>query len=144
MKLDRALSLVMLVLGALLVLTSCTGNIAVPSSQRITFALVLDTRVYNGIPVIADVLDDFGGTILEVVTDTLTSYPNTANHAWARLTTLEEHPTNRRYVLDFYLDMDGSGMRNSGDLCGVQHFDVMPNAVWSETKYFSNDLETVP
>ncbi|MFC2105792.1 hypothetical protein ACFLS5_04845 [Candidatus Bipolaricaulota bacterium] len=144
MKPSRALTLALVVLGALLVLTSCTGNIAVPSSQRVTFALVLDTRAYNGIAVIADVLDDFGGTILEVVTDALTSYPNTANHAWARLTTLEEHPTNRRYVLDFYLDMDGSGTRSFGDLHGMQHFDVMPNAVWSETKYYSDDLETVP
>lgn len=94
MKTSGALALALVILGAILVLASCTGNIAIPSSQRITFALVLDTRAYNGVTVIADVLDDFGGTVLEIVSDALTSYPNTANHAWARLTTQEEYPTN--------------------------------------------------
>ena len=144
MKPSRVLILIMLILGAILVLASCVGNITIPSSQRITFALVLDTRVYNGLTVIADVLNDFGGTVLETVSDALASYPNTANHAWARLTTLEEYLTNRTYVLDFYLDMDGSGSRTSGDLHGIQHFNVMPNAVWSETKFFSTDLEIIP
>ena len=144
MKPNRAWTLALVILGAILGLSSCTGNIAVPSSQRITFALVLDTRAHNGIVVVADVLDDFGGSVLVEVSDALTSYPNTANHSWARLTTLEEYPTNQRYVLDFYLDVDGSSTRTSGDLQGIQHFDVMPNAVWSETKYYSDDLETIP
>lgn len=134
----------LVLLGGLLALTGCVGNMVAPGAQRITFALVLDTRAHNGVAVIADVLDDFGGNVLETVLDALASYPNTANHAWARLTTLEEHPTNRRYVLDFFLDVDGSGTRTSGDLQGIQHFDVMPNAVWSETKYYSSDLEAVP
>ncbi|MCX7029603.1 MAG: hypothetical protein NTU62_05720 [Spirochaetes bacterium] len=60
------------------------------------------------------------------------------------MTTLEAIMTNRRYRLDFYLDMDDSGTMTSDDLSGHQEFEVTPNAVWSETKYFYEDLETVP
>jgi hypothetical protein len=64
--------------GGLLALVGCAGNMIAPGAQRITFALVLDTRAYNGVAVIADVLDDFGGNVLETVSDALASYPNTA------------------------------------------------------------------
>jgi len=144
MRRIRKWSSVLLVVSILMAVVSCAGNLVNASLQRITFALVIDSRAYNGVNILADVLDDFQGNIIESVSDPLASYPNTANHAWARLTTLGEHPTNRRYVLEFYLDLDGDGTLSSGDLAGVQHFDVMPNAVWSETKFFSDDLETVP
>ena len=60
MKPSGVLTLVLLILGAILILASYTGNIAIPSSQGITFALVFDTRAHNGVTVIADVVDDFG------------------------------------------------------------------------------------
>ena len=136
-----ALILVALVLGV----TSCdVGQLAAASKKRITFALVIDTRVYNGKMVYADVLDDPGGSLFTTVEASLQSYPNTTNHAWARMTTLEEFETNRRYFLEFFIDIDGNGTKTSGDLTGIQHFNVMPNAGWSETKYFSADLETIP
>ena len=66
---------------------------AAASKKRITFALVIDTRVYNGKMVYADVLDDPGGSLFTTVEASLQSYPNTTNHAWARMTTLEEFET---------------------------------------------------
>ena len=66
-----------------------------------------------------------------------------SSEAWARLTTLEAIDTNRRYFLDFFIDIDTSGDESSGDPAGIQHFEVMPNAVWSETKYFVSELEIV-
>ena len=114
------------------------------SKQRVTFALVIDTREFNGKAVFADVLDDVGGVLIETVSAALESYPNTAGQAWARLTTLEQIDTHRRYFLDFFIDIDGSGDESSGDRAGIQHFDVMPNAVWSETKYFASELELIP
>ena len=130
------------VLGGLLVLCSCQmGTLVSAGTQRVTFALVIDTRTYNGKAVVADVLDDVGGVLIETVSAVLESYPNTAHQAWARLTTLEQIDTNRRYFLDFFIDIDDSGGETSGDLAGIQHFDVMPNAVWSETKYFASELE---
>jgi len=133
------------VVGGLLVLCSCQmGTLVSAGKQRVTFALVIDTRVYNGKTVYADVLDDVGGALIETVSAALESYPNTANQAWARLTTLEQIDTNRRYFLDFFIDTDDSGGESSGDLAGVQPFDVMPNAVWSETKYFASELTPVP
>jgi len=43
--------------------------------------------------------------------------------------------------LDFFIDTDGNGVEGSGGLAGIQHFNVLPNAVWSGTKYFANDLD---
>jgi len=40
--------------------------------------------------------------------------------------------------------MDNNGTETSSDLTGIQHSEVMPSAVWSETKYFAGDLEPVP
>jgi hypothetical protein len=115
-----------------------------PQSKRVTFALVLDTRTFNGITVLARLVDSPGGSIREELAAGLESYPNTAFHAWAKLTTLAAIDTGRRYFLEFVVDLDGNGVRSSGDLEGTQHFDVMPNAVWSETKYFSADLTAIP
>jgi hypothetical protein len=135
------LTLTSLVLGV----TSCdVGQLAAASKKRITFALVIDTRAYNGKMVYADVLDNPGGSLFTTVEASLESYLNTVNHAWARMTTLEEFETNRRYFLEFFIDLDGNGAKTTGDLTGIQHFDVMPNATWAETKYFSADLEVVP
>ena len=136
---------IFLLIGAVLFLCSCQmGNLVSASKQRVTFALVIETRAYNGKTVFADVLDDPGGTLIETVSAAFESYPATANHAWAKLTTLGKVETNRRYFLDFFIDIDDNGVESSGDLAGIQHFEVMPNAVWSETKYFSGDLEAVP
>lgn len=134
------LTLVTLMLGA----TSCdVGRPTTAGTERVTFALVLDTRAYNGKMVYADVLDNPGGSLFTTVEASLQSYPNTTNHAWARMKTLGELETNRRYFLEFFIDIDGDGVKTTGDLTGIQHFDVMPNATWSETKYFSADLEVV-
>ena len=132
------------VIGGVLILCSCQmGTLVSAGKQRVTFALVIDTREYNGKVVFADVLDDVGGALIESVSSALESYPNTTHQAWARLTTLEAIDTNRRYFLDFFIDIDTSGDESSGDLAGIQHFEVMPNAVWSETKYFVSELEIV-
>ncbi|RLE27345.1 hypothetical protein DRJ54_07875 [Candidatus Acetothermia bacterium] len=134
-----------LLIGTLFLLSGCLGEGLVSAGRkRVTFALVLDTRAYNGKTAYADILDTPGGTLIETVSAVFASYPNTANHSWARFTTLGEIETNHRYFLDFFIDMDGDGVEDSGDLRGIQHFDVMPNATWSETKYFSQDLEPVP
>jgi len=63
-------------------LSSCTGNLVGSGPQRITLALVLDTRAHNRVTVIADAQDAFGRSLLETVKDALTSYPDTANHEW--------------------------------------------------------------
>jgi len=132
------------IMGALFVLCSCQMEKLVSAGkQRVTFALVIDTRAYNGTIVFADVLDDVGGALIETVSAAFESYPNTASQTWARLTTLEQIDTNRRYFLDFFIDIDASGDESSGDSAGIQHFDVMPNAVWSETKYFASELTPV-
>ena len=133
------------VLATALFLCSCQmGTLISAGKQRVTFALVIDTRTYNGEMVFADVLTDVGGTLVETVSAAFESYPATTHQAWAKLTTLEQIDTNRRYFLDFFIDIDASGDESSGDLAGIQHFDVMPNAVWSETKYFASELEIVP
>ncbi len=145
MKLIMRLLMFSLLTGAILFLCSCQmGNLVSTGKQRVTFALVIDTRVYNGKMVYADVLDDPGGTLIEAITAAFESYPATENHAWTKMTTLNEIETNRRYFLDFFIDIDNDGTETSGDLTGIQHFEVMPSAVWSETKYFTSDLEPVP
>jgi hypothetical protein len=145
MKRMRMVLVVITLISLVLGVTSCdVGQLAAASKKRITFALVIDTRAYNGKMVYADVLDNPGGSLFTTVEAPLESYPNTVNHAWARMTTLEELDTNRRYFLEFFIDLDGNGTKTTGDLAGTQHFDVMPNATWAETKYFSADLEVVP
>ncbi|UCF10434.1 MAG: hypothetical protein JSW65_01775 [Candidatus Bipolaricaulota bacterium] len=133
------------VVAGLLALVSCgPGGMILPQAKRVTFALVIDTRAYNGITVIARLVDSPGGAVIEELAAGLESYPNTAFHAWAKLTTLETIETGRRYFVEFALDLDGDSVRSSGDLEGTQVFDVMPNAIWSETKYFSADLFPIP
>lgn len=145
MRRMRMVLVVITLTSLMLGVTSCdVGQLAAVSKKRITFALVIDTRVYNEKMVYADVLDNPGGLLITTVEASLESYPNTANHAWARMTTLQEFETNRRYFLEFFIDLDGNGTKTTGDLTGIQHFDVMPNASWAETKYFSADLEPVP
>ena len=117
-------------------------------SKRVTFALVIDTRSYDGKKIYAGVATAANETSQAEVITTLQgvfeSYPNTATHSWAKMTTLDEIETNEGYFLDFFIDMNEDGEEATGDLAGIQHFDVMPNAIWSETKYFTSDLETVP
>ena len=144
MKLVRTLLTTLILVALVLGVTSCDVGQLAAGKKRITFALVLDTRVYNGKMVYADVLDNPDGLLFTTVEAPLQSYPNTVNHAWARMTTLEEFETNRRYFLEFFIDLDETGTETTGDLTGIQHFDVMPNAIWPETKYFSADLETIP
>lgn len=144
MKRKRMVVLCVILATALFLCSCQMGTLISAGKQRVTFALVIDTRDYNGKTVFADVLTDVGGTLVETVSAALESYPNTAHQAWAKLTTLEQIDTNRRYFLDFFIDIDDDGDESSGDLAGIQHFDVMPNAVWSETKYFASELELVP
>jgi hypothetical protein len=137
--------LIALAAGCLLLLfCGCDmSNWVIPEENRVTFALVISTRIYNGITVYAEVREGSqSGALLEIVEAPFEDEPNTANDAWAKMTTLGPVMTNRRYRLDFYLDMDGSSDLNTGDLVGHQEFEVTPNAVWSETKYFYEDLET--
>lgn len=83
---------------------------------------------------------DAGGALLETLSALLAQYPNAPGHSRAHLTTLENVGTNQRYHLSFYIDFDSSGNLSIGDLNGIQHFEVMPNANWSETKFYSSDL----
>jgi hypothetical protein len=132
-----------LLIGVAVALSSCgTSDLISSSAKRVTFALVIDTRAYNGKSVIADL--EQGSTTLETLSAPFASYPNTATQAWAQLTTLDTVPTGERYELDFFIDMNGDGVKDSGDLTGSQFFDVMPNANWCETKYFVSELSTVP
>lgn len=117
--------------------------------KDVTFALVLDTRAYDGLAVRALVKSSINDDpALDVVAGTASDIigpcPNTSNQSWARLLCGEKLITNARYFLDFYIDVDASYTRSSGDLEGRQHFEVGPNATWSETKYFTMDLEAVP
>lgn len=139
---NRRLLTGLLLLGLAFALSSCgTTTLIGSSAKRVTFALVIDTRAYNGKSVIAAL--DQGDTTLETLSAPFASYPNTATQAWAQLTTLDAVPTGERYELAFYIDMNGDGVRDTGDLAGSQFFDVMPNATWCETKYFTSDLEPV-
>jgi len=140
---NRRILVAILLIGLAVAVSSCgsTGLIS-SSAKRVTFALVIDTRTYNGKTVIAAL--DQGSTTLETLSAPFASYPNTATQAWAQLTTLDAVPTGERYELDFFIDMNADGVKDSGDLYGTQFFDVMPNATWCETKTFVSEFETVP
>ena len=136
-------SVFVLVLLAVFLLSSC-GNLIIAGPQRITFALVIDDLTLSGMVVEADVHDhDEDGEMLETVGGTFTSIEGTVTALWARMTTLEDLPTNQRYHLDFWIDINADGFENAGDRIGVQTFEVMPDAVWSEAKVFAVDLFTV-
>ena len=141
----RALAAGLIVLCAI-GLASCTDdfNVLLATKERVTFALVINTRVYNGLTVVANVRHDLDGPVIETVSGTMQDYPNTATGAWAQMTTLEKVWTNATYSLDFCIDVDGDSPFSSGDLEGIQHFDVTTNAVWSETSYFHENLTAVP
>lgn len=145
MKRRFQITVALLFVLATLFLVSCEdiGNPLLPTRERVTFALVINTRIYNGKQVIASLREDVGGPTLETIQGAFVDYPNTATEAWAQMTTLEKIWTNQRYFLSFYIDMDDSGTKTAGDLEGVQHFDVTSNAVWSETKYFFEELALV-
>lgn len=140
-------ALLLAVAGCLLLLvTGCDmSNWAIPEEKRMTFALVINDRLFVDVEAIAELHEhDDAGALLETVRGVFVDYPNTVTHAWAQMTTLEPIMTNRRYFLDFFFDMNGDGLRNVGDLRGYQTFEVTPNAGWSETKYLVGDLELVP
>ena len=118
------------------------GNLALPTRERVTFTLVLNTRTYNGKSVIAALKVKLEEPAIETIEGTFQDYPNTSTQAWAQMTTLEKIWTNQRYFLVFYIDIDDSGTLTTGDLEGTQHFDVASNAVWSETKYFYEELNS--
>ncbi len=128
MKTTARVSVSLLVVGTILCLCSCQmGQLVSAGKQRVTFALVIGTRAYNGKTVFADVFTDVHGTLIETVFAAFESYPNIAHQAWPKLTTLREIDTKRRY----FIDIDDSADESSGDLAGLQHFDVMPNAARS-------------
>ncbi|MBI9097909.1 MAG: hypothetical protein JEY91_05505 [Spirochaetaceae bacterium] len=134
-----------LALFFLLFLPACQ-NYILSESQRVTFAFVLDDdTLYVGKNVIAEVRDhDASGALLETLEAPLALYPNAPGVSWAKLTTLEEIETNHRYHLTFFIDTDASGTLTSGDLSGILTFDVMPNAVWCENKFFEEELFQEP
>ncbi len=140
---NRRILIGVLLIGLALVLTSCqTSHLVSSGTKRVTFALVIDTRAYNDKIVYADLQE--GNTTIETLSARFTPYPNTATQAWAQLATLDAISTGQRYFLDFFIDMNGDGVKDTGDLTGTQFFDVMPNASWCETKYFVSELATVP
>ena len=134
--------LVILCLLASFLICSCLpGEQVTAENKRVTFALVIDTRAYNGKKIYATIFSEENE--ITTVQGVFESYPNTTTHAWAKMTTLEEIETNQRYSLEFFVDMNEDETKNAGDLTGSQHFEVTPSSVWSETKYFSSDFETV-
>ena len=128
-----------------LVITACddVGQLQLPTKERVTFALVLNTRIYDGLTIFADLKENVEGGAKETIEGIFDDYPNTTIQSWAKMTTLEKIWTNQGYFLDFYIDMDGSDTKTTGDMTGVQNFDVRTNAVWSETKYYAEELTTV-
>jgi hypothetical protein len=48
--------------------------------------------------------------------------------------------TNKRYVLRFFIDMDGNKEPSPGDLGGMQQFDVLSDAAQAEATVFLEDL----
>ena len=134
-----------LIFFIILFLPSCT-NWVLPETRRVTFAFVLDdATIYIGDDIIAEVRDhDASGALLETLQAPLALYPNAPGISWAQLTTLEEIETNHRYHLTFFIDIDSSGTLTSGDQSGILTFDVMPNAVWSENKFFEEELFLEP
>jgi hypothetical protein len=127
-----------------LLLSSC-DNVQMITSERITFALVIHTRAYDTKMVYADVHDhDLDGAMLETVHAALEPYTTTANDSWAKMTTNEALPNGQRYTLEFYIDMDGNATLSTNDLKGVQVFEIRAGESWTETKYFYEDLTTVP
>jgi hypothetical protein len=117
-------------------------------ATRVTFALVTDTREYDGKKVYATV-STIGDETVEAsevasVQGVFESYPGKPAQSLAKLTTDEEIATSERYVLDFFVDMDGNDQRTTGDLTGVQGFDVMPDETRSEAKYFRSEFQVIP
>ena len=137
-------SVLVLVLLAVFLLSSC-GNLVIAGPQRITFALVIDDLTLLGKVVQAAVHDhDEDGEKLDTVENPFTSIEGTGTALWAQMTTLEELPTNQRYHLDFWIDINEDGSENAGDRTGYATFEVMPDAVWSEARVFAVDLLTIP
>lgn len=144
MKRFSLLWIILLAIAVFLV-TACDdmGQLALPTKERVTLALVINTRAYDGKKVIAVLTENIDGGVQETIEGIFEDYPNTTTQSWAQMTTLEKIWTNQRYFLDFFIDIDGDGTASAGDLEGIQHFDVRSNNVWTETKYFFEDLTTV-
>ena len=117
-------------------------------ATRVTFALVTDTREYDGKKVYATVStigdETAEASVVASVQGVFESYPGKPTQSLAKLTTDEEIATSERYVLDFFVDMDGNDQRTTGDLTGVQGFDVMPDETRSEAKYFRSEFQVIP
>ena len=106
------ISIVGIILCLVLLLAACDtgGNLVLPTRERVTFALVLNTRTYNGEVVIAELKTQLEEPAIETIEGTFQDYPNTTTQAWAQMTTLEKLWTKQRYFLVFYIDMDGRRM----------------------------------
>lgn len=117
-------------------------------ATRVTFTLVTDTREYDGkkvyatVSTVGDETDE--ASVVASVQGVFESYPGKPTQSLAKLTTDDEIATNERYVLDFFVDMDGNDQRTTGDLAGVQGFDVMPDETRSEAKYFRSEFQVIP
>ena len=131
----------MLLAGVLL--TSC-DNLILAQPARIQFALVIDDMSLEGDVAYANVHEHSGdGALLATVHGAFVSITGSPTAVWCEMTTAEELPTNRRYFLDFWIDLDGSDSQTPGDLAGNQVFEVRPNEPYSEARSFSADLVTL-
>jgi hypothetical protein len=128
-------------------MTGC-GNFVMPTKERVTFALVIydEFAVYDGMKIYADVRTDAppNGEHIEEINGIFKKYENTTHDYWAQMTTLDKIWTNQRYYLWFWIDMNDNALKDSGDKEGVQHFNVASGHTWTETKYFVENLDTVP
>jgi len=143
-----AFSVLFLALGALVILGlgACEQqSLIIATDERVTFALVLEVETWNSLNVYADYYaNDTNHTLLGTLSAPLAHAVNTAHSSEAKLTTLDNIPTNAMYELRFFIDVNGNGIKDAGDMQGVQFFYVAPSAVWAEEKYFSYELETLP
>lgn len=143
----RRHGLFLLALSALLLgsVSGCReGDLLYVEDTSPTFALVLDSRSWNGLLVYADLIEnDAAKTRWGRLSAPLSDCPNTAFQSWARLTVNDSIPTNMLYFLEFFIDINNNAVKDSGDLAGVQAFYLAPNAVWSETKYYAAELEAL-
>ena len=138
--------IVMLSAGiAALALISCKNDLVEATKQRVTFDVVFEPQTRIGKTVYADIIENTGtggGTTIETVSGTIKDLPN-STHSDVELTTTQEVPTNVGYFIDFYIDMNGNGSKDTGDLEGEVYAEVRAGFDWIEVHCFESDLSTV-
>ena len=132
------------VLLLVLLLGSCS-NLILAKKQTITFALVIDDPGLDGEGVYAVVRDnDASGAQVDEVSGTFGVVLGSSTTRTADMLSTTSLPTAQRYHLDFYIDLDDSLTRSTGDRTGIVVFDVMPNATHCEVMFFAVNLDTEP